>query len=218
MAYTEQEVKRLQELYTLIESRKEHPNAAPTYKDSPALAETAQIILSRNDADIDTLVDKIAVLRYLCDSYYSLGRAAVSAKYYKIMLGCYLALKKLKSLNTKEQEAFEYAIFMAFKTRVYYEPDACKDLMDMLSGSVGQDKLSELYQNAANARRGLPKDDPVEQTEEYLAVIDEVERLIDENKTMDFCMEYWSLKSYYLSQKGIYWRSPVLLNPGVMFD
>ncbi len=218
MPYTEQEVKRLQELYLSIEGRKAHPHAAPTYKDSPALQETAEILLSRKDTDIETLEDKIEVFSYLCESYYSLGRPVISAKYYKMMLECYLTLGNLKPFEKEEQDAFEHAIFMTFKSRIYYEPDDCPDIMELLSTRLGREKLTELYRNAVNARRGLPKNDPVEQTDEYLAVIDEVEQLIEENTELDFCMEYWSLKSQFLAQKGIFWRSPVLLNPGFMFD
>ena len=55
-------------------------------------------------------------------------------------------------------------------------------------------------------------------TEEYLAVIDEVEAEIDRLKTSDFCLEYWSLKSSLLAERGIVWQSPAQLNPNVMFD
>ncbi len=44
-----------------------------------------------------------------------------------------------------------------------------------------------------------------------------VEKLVDENKTMDFCYEIWRLKTMYLAQRGIRWKSPAVMNPRVMF-
>ena len=70
-------------------------------------------------------------------------------------------------------------------------------------------------------RRRSLKHDPVEMSEEYLAVIDEVEEKIDQNRTMrgmGSCHEIWGLKYEYLLEKGIHWKSPSVLNPRVMFD
>lgn len=65
--------------------------------------------------------------------------------------------------------------------------------------------------------------DPVEDSEAYLAVIDEVERrlyeeLKDEPRHMGFCFRYWSAKRDLLKEYGIEWHSPSTMNPGVMFD
>ena len=65
--------------------------------------------------------------------------------------------------------------------------------------------------------------DPVEDSEAYLTVIDEVERrlyeeLKDEPRHMGFCFEYWSAKEALLREYGIEWRSPSSMNPRVMFD
>ena len=71
-----------------------------------------------------------------------------------------------------------------------------------------------------NRRRNL-KHDPVEMTEEYLAVIDEVDEKIEKNREyhgFGSCHHVWSLKTDYLAEKGIVWKSPVVLNPRVRFD
>lgn len=65
--------------------------------------------------------------------------------------------------------------------------------------------------------------DPIEESEPYLAVIDEVERrlyedLKNEPRHMGFCFEYWSAKRDLLAEYGIEWRSPHMMNPRVMFD
>lgn len=67
------------------------------------------------------------------------------------------------------------------------------------------------------------KYDPVEDSEAYLSVIDEVERklydeLKDESRPMGFCFRYWAAKRAILEQYGITWRSPKMMNPRVMFD
>lgn len=67
------------------------------------------------------------------------------------------------------------------------------------------------------------KYDPVEDSETYLSVIDEVERklydeLKDEPRSMGFCFRYWAAKRALLEQYGITWRSPQMMNPRVMFD
>ena len=65
--------------------------------------------------------------------------------------------------------------------------------------------------------------DPIEDSEAYLSVIDEVERrlydeLKDEPRGMGSCFLYWSAKRDLLAEYGIEWRSPGVMNPRVMFD
>ncbi len=218
MSYSEKELQRMVELHGLIEATHTESYAAPNYKASPYLQELSDLILSQNGQDAETLENQICVLQYIADCYYSMGRSAVSAKYYLPLLQAHVALQQLRQYDKDEQEAFESAFFLAVKCRNYYTADACEDLKRIVLPVLSGEKVEALYQQGKTARKGMPKSDPVEQTEEYLAVIDEVEALIDQHKTMDFCMEYWSLKAQFLGEKGIYWRSPVLLNPGVMFD
>ena len=218
MSYSEQELQRMVELHGLIEGTHTESYAAPNYKASPYLQELADIILSQDGQDVETLENKICVLQYMADCYYSMGRPAVSAKYYLPLLQAHVALQQLRRYDKEEQDAFEDAFFLAVKCRNYYTPDTCEDLKRIVLPVLSDRKAEKLYQEGKSARNGMPKSDPVEQTEEYLAVIDEVEALIDRHKTMDFCMEYWSLKGQFLAQKGIRWQSPVILNPGVMFD
>lgn len=71
-------------------------------------------------------------------------------------------------------------------------------------------------------RRHL-KFDPVERTEEMERVVADVERECDRRlagtpRGMGFCFAYWSARGAALSRRGIDWRSPSLMNPGVMFD
>ena len=73
-------------------------------------------------------------------------------------------------------------------------------------------------------QEGHLKRDPVEWSSAYEKVIDEVERLVDEEledhpRGMGFCFAYWSAKKHILLDRfGIEWRSPSAMNPGVIFD
>ncbi len=216
--YTEQQLNRIIELFGRIEGNKSHEYAAPTYKDSPALRDMAEIILSDASDTAEVLAEKITVLTYLCRCYDEMCRAGMSVKYYKMLLTCYVKLAKSEELSKDDKKHFEEAFYGAVKARNGYVADDCSDLKEIVCGCIPDKKLDELYQKAVDSRKGLPKNDPVELSAEYLAVIDEVEELIEKNKKVNICFEYWSLKADYLEERGIRWCSPAMLNPGVMFD
>lgn len=95
-----------------------------------------------------------------------------------------------------------------------------------------REEICELESNIEAADRGEfdkitteghLKHDPVEWTARYEEVIDEVEsiveqRLADHPRGMGFCHAYWHEKAAVLAKYGVEWRSPVRMNPGVMFD
>ena len=67
------------------------------------------------------------------------------------------------------------------------------------------------------------KADPVERTPQWEENYYEVEkecdrRLGDTPRGMGFCFSYWSTLRQVLAERGINWKSPSQLNPGVMFD
>lgn len=69
----------------------------------------------------------------------------------------------------------------------------------------------------------LLKSDPIERTPMWESIYVEVEeecdrRLGDISRGMGFCYAFWSTKSQVLAERGIKWRSPSRMNPGVMFD
>ena len=74
-----------------------------------------------------------------------------------------------------------------------------------------------------NGLGGMLKVDPVQATPEWDEVIYEVEKEVDEQlkdepRCMGFCHSYWSAKRAALARRGIEWRSPSAMNPGIMFD
>lgn len=107
--------------------------------------------------------------------------------------------------NQRRQQAKE-----AFQQALHYATSAGQDTEDC-----------EYYLHRID--NPTLKYDPVEDSEAYLAVIDEVERrlyeeLKDEPRGMGFCFRYWSAKRDILEEYGITWRSPKMMNPRVMFD
>lgn len=218
MPISRQELNRIIQLHGIIEGHKEHSHAAPTYKDSPYLAEMAQIALTPHDHDIETLEEIIPVLLYLAECYDKMCRAGMSVKFYTPLLHAHTELMKLRKYDSEEMEEFGNCFYLAVKARNYYEPDDCSDLVIIVSGSLPYERIRELLLSAQENRRKFIKNDPVEKTEKYLAVIDKVEEKIEKTKQMNFCLEYWNLKARFLFEYGIIWRSPSQLNPGVMFD
>ena len=178
----------------------------------------AQIALAPRDHDIETLEEIIPTLWYLTECYDKMCRAGMSVKFYTLQLQAHTELMKLREYDIEDMEGFENCFYLAVKARNYYEPDDCSDLVAIVSGSLPDERIRELLLSAQENRRGFIKNDPVEKTEKYLAVIDKVEEKIEKTKQMDHCLEYWSLKARFLFEYGILWRSPAQLNPGVMFD
>lgn len=221
MAYTEFEEKRLVELQEEIEGRKEHVYSAPSYKDVPALKEIASIVEKRlsaeADADKETLLDSIYVLKYLSQSYESIGRPSVGVMFCKKALK--LAVAAHKKYCVKAEDLGEM-LYDAMKARNVYVDDDCEDLVEICSVVLPADEVDEIACSVKKHRRSI-KLDAVEMTEKYLAVIDEVEKKIEENSEMcgrGSCFETWSLKRSYLAAYGIVWRSPAVLNPHIIFD
>ena len=206
------EIKKIQER---IEARKEHQYAAPTYKDVDDLKSIRKIIVDNFLADEDGLMIAYYTFAYLGECYAMMGRRAQSAKDRSKAVQLAAELKNVYGKDVERiEEVYNYAIF----DRNYYVKDICLDLRDF-GTQLFEDGLG-MYLNA-NKKHPTLKNDPVEMTEEYLSVIDEVERLIDENITyrgMGSCFEYWDLKTKYLAERGVNWTAPNILNPGVHFD
>ncbi len=70
---------------------------------------------------------------------------------------------------------------------------------------------------------GILKHDPIEWSAAWEENIDAVdkkvyEELADHPRGMGFCFAFWSARRAALAECGIEWRSPSMMNPGVMFD
>ena len=221
MAYSEKSAARLAALHGEIEARKEHEFAAPTYRDAAALAEIRQTVFnqleSEHEHDRDTVEDSIAVLRYLAENYENMGRTA-----------CALPLRK-KVLELDAEFAARFGNSEAFvdetteeasalKARNRYGRDECADLREIAAGLLPLDKQIQIEKNVFENYPMLVRDS-VELSEEYLAVIEEVERLLEEECGENaHPLETAQAKARLLSERGVLWRSEMQLNPGVLFD
>ena len=219
MAYSTEIEKRLTDLLNEMEGRKEHEYAAATYKDVPALKEIVRIVEEQltQDTDESTIVDSIAVLGYVADRYDSLGRFAVSAKIYNQILSLALKLKLQYDTYTDGIDRYLYA---ALQARNFYIDDDCDDLFGIATELMSASDAQRIIKERKERRRSL-KHDPIEMTEEYLAVIDEIEEKTEKSRTTyghGSCFEVWSLKKSYLLEYDIEWHTPAELNPQVLFD
>ena len=221
MAYTEKEIKRLHELISGIEAGKEHKYAAPTYKDIPQIKQIMQIVGDRlateGDAEAQTLKDSIAVLTYLADGYKGLGRMGICAD---ILLAVLKLSRELYLRFGEMGSESESVLYDALRARNFYVDDDCEDIAQVCFGFMDRAAVSRALDGIKRGRRSL-KHDPVEMSADYLAVIDEVERRVEENRTLyghGSCYEVWSLKKQYLLEYGIVWHTPSELNPRVHFD
>ena len=125
------------------------------------------------------------------------------------------------------------ARFKRFYRQVVYRIESafCNGHELELSGDLSQE-ISMLELNIWFADNGkwdeimaidLLKSDPVEWSEEFENVIDEVEKELyeyfkDESRCMGFCFEFWSRKKALLARRGLEWRTPSEMNPRVIFD
>ena len=219
--FAKEDLNQLNQLVEGIERRKSRnrESIAATYEDSPALKEIAAILDKCIDEEQESLVNAYEGYAYLGKNYTSLGRFSVAAEYRLKALKA--ALKVFEKFNFKPDEVDELFSNL-LRDRNYYVNDDCLDIMELVKGCelLPLKFVNEVYESRMKRRRSL-KNDPVEMSPKYLAVIDEVEEKIEKNRTMrgmGSCFEYWDLKAQYLHEKGIEWQTPFMLNPGVMFD
>ena len=221
MPFTEKRAERLKELFELIEKNGDYNAYELTYLAVPYLKETEENVeaqlASESPYDKVTLLDSATIMRYLAEAYDRLGRFAVSVRYYNRAIEL---AAKLYTMYGEEMQDSSGMIYNALKARNYYVDDDCEDIRELALVFISKELVDDVFDTVMNRRRNL-KHDPVEMTEEYLAVIDEVDEKIEKNREyrgFGSCHHVWSLKTDYLAEKGIEWKSPVVLNPRVRFD
>ena len=221
MPFSKKRAERLKELFELIEKNSDYNAYELTYQAVPYLKETEEIVeaqlASESPYDKVTLLDSATIMRYLAEAYDRLGRFAVSVRYYNRAIEL---AAKLYTMYGEEVKDSSGMIYNALKARNYYVDDDSEDIREQALVFISTDIVDDVFDTVMNRRRNL-RHDPVEMTEEYLAVIDEVDEKIEKNREyrgFGSCHHVWSLKTDYLAEKGIEWKSPVVLNPRVRFD
>ena len=103
----------------------------------------------------------------------------------------------------------------------YPTPEEVQDEIQRLEDYIAIDSVSDAAFRERYHRH--LKADPIERTPQWEENYYEVEkecdrRLGDTPRGMGFCFGYWGTLREVLAERGINWKSPALLNPGVMFD
>ena len=189
------------------------------YKASPLLKKMNELLTANIDDEEETLSFIYDAYIFIGQCYRRMGRFSVSAIVEE--KGLDIALK-LYCNHGKKAKDVDTLLYNILKDRNYYVDDNCYDVLNKVRRTplIEPEIIKKIDDSVMMRRRSL-KHDPVEMSEEYLAVIDEVEEKIDQNRTlygMGSCHEIWALKYEYLLEKGIDWKSPQILNPRVMFD
>lgn len=125
---------------------------------------------------------------------------------------------KLKLLD------FELTVLRRIEAQTGHDMSICEHVSNELSFYYRNIKYADSGDFASIEQRGNLKHDPIEWSAEYERIVDDVEKkvgelLSDEPRGMGFCFLYWNTKANVLSEYyGIEWRSPAIMNPGVIFD
>ncbi len=199
-----------------IEKRKGEKTLA-SYKDSSTLKEVLNIVHEDKMKDEESLIQKYQILCYVANQYESYGRMFYAAKYYKEAVE--IANELMTSFNARMDDIQE-TISLLLKDRNYYVDDDCPDLEVLVEPLLSRAIYHKMLRDRKAHRRSL-NHDPIEMSDKYLAVIDEVEEKVNQNMTlfvMGSCYQYWDLKKRFLFEKGINWKTPHELNPKVIFD
>ena len=216
MKIKENENARILALFHQIRERQERDNEHTNYKDAPALHEMADLIRPYiGKPEQEDLADIAAVCLFLGNRYREMMRGAYAAEFFT---AAFCAAVASVNGTDEELENAEEMFRDAVKARNRYVDDSCEDLKQAAAGVMAPETIEKAF--AESAKRTL-KHDPVEMTPEYLAVIDEVEKKVEENMTTHgrgSCHERWALTREFLEEKGIEWRSQGAMNPGWRFD
>ncbi len=221
MAYKSERMQRLSTLFGVIEAHKKNEHSPPTYKDTPALREIANIVsreLSETSPDNrSTYDDTVIILRYLAEAYDAIGRYSISAYYYTKLIGLESNMKLLFGIEYPEvQKDF----LNALKVRNIYSDDNADDLAALAAPIIPAEQIKERLVLIKARRRSFLRDS-VEASNEYLMVIDAVEDRIEKTRKTygrGACTEVWKLKKQYLLEYGVKWSSPAELNPRLDFS
>ena len=189
------------------------------YKASPLLKEILDLLEENSDKEQYTLEVQYDAYRFVADIYKMMGRFSLAAKYHEKALDASIVLYQRYNEKMKDIDSLLYDIL---KERNYYVDDDGLDVLAKVRGiGLIDEHIIDKINDRVMSRRRTLKNDPVEMSEAYLAIIDEIEEKIDKKRTifgMGACFEIWNLKAQYLAEKGISWSSPAMLNPRVMFD
>ena len=140
------------------------------------------------------------------DFYFELGTYYRSVSRFQKALDCFNKAFHLK----KSEESLYYIVL----TERFLYPDKAIDIKI-------QSLISPRVKLALQGKGGL-KIDPIEKTEEFMDCYDEVHEkaleILEKEGDLHLCHQMWDILTELYQKRGIFWRSPALMNPRVMFD
>ena len=140
------------------------------------------------------------------DFYFELGTYYRSISRYQKALECF----EMAFSYRKDEPSLYYIVL----TERYLYPDKSIDIKN-------KSLLSPRVKLALQGKSGL-KIDPIEKSEEFQQIFDEVHEealeIIEKEGDLHLCHQMWGILSELYAKRGIFWRSPALMNPHVMFD
>ncbi len=159
------------------------------------------------DALYDLLNKKLSLSKkQKADFYLELGTYYRSISRYQKALDSFNKSYELK----KNEEALYYIVL----TEQFINPS--KEIVIKDNAYI-----SPRIKLALQGKSGL-KIDPIELSDDFINCFDEVheEMLIQLEKEGDLhlCHQVWGILTDLYAKRGIFWRSPALMNPRVMFD
>lgn len=117
-----------------------------------------------------------------------------------------------------------YEVLRFIENRDMHELGMTEDLREEMRLYQRNIEAADKGDFDAVEQTGHLKHDPIEWTSQWEEVIDEADEIVYKNlkgqpRGMGFCFAFWHERATVLSEKfGIEWRSPSLMNPGVIFD
>lgn len=215
MALNKQEIELVMNAIDAIEERKEHQYAAPTYRDVSLLKQLEAILaLHQDENEVETIKDCIVLARYLADAYEKMWRIIYAQKYYQILMK--LHFNYYQCTKTYAECGNDY--YLALRCMNYYGKDSCDELREMAKVLLPLEKRSKIEKQILEDFHPL-KHDPIECSEAYLAVIDDVEaELAQKGIPRRHFYEVNAMKQKILKKYGIKWKTMMELNPKVHFD
>ena len=140
------------------------------------------------------------------DFYFELGTFYRSISRYQKALDCFERAFALR----KDEPSLYYLVL----TERFLHPDKGIEIFK-------ESLVSPRVKLALQGKGGL-KIDPIEKTEEFMNVFDEVHEealeIIEKEGDLNLCHQMWGILSELYAKRGIFWRSPALMNPNVRFD
>ncbi len=192
-----------------------YKHTSQSWRIAPLAQEVYDKLIGSLSSKTERLHTHVQVLGRVCECLRGTGHSRLMMR----LLG--MQLRYEKSLPDPDQEELDEIADTLYRLSLLTKCDTwLKPIEADVAALLGDEKMEAIKQKPAI---GLLAVDPVEYTEQWENIIDEVEarvgkELADEPREMGFCFTYWHVKAGILQEYGIEWRSPTLMNPRVMFD